>query len=153
MRMLIFVWTLAVVCGTSCTGVQQTDRQNQTALEGAVLLVQARRFAAMIAVDTVELASILAPDLTYTHTMGDTETKAQFLATLRSRWLKYESIEPDSVQVRIYRGTAVVTGRSAMQIIAGDRALSFEIRFIEVYQWNEGRWQLLAWQSTRLPES
>ena len=93
-----------------------------------------------------------APDLTYTHTTGQTETKAQFLATLRSQRLKYESIEPDSVQVRIHSGTAVVTGRSAMQVIAGDRELSFEIRFIEVYQWNDGSWQLLAWQSTNLPE-
>ena len=152
MRMLILLGTLAVVCGTSCTGAQQTDRHDQTALEGAVLLVQARRFAAMIAVDTAELGSILAPTLTYTHTTGHTETKAQFLAALRSQTLTYESIEPDSLQVRIHRGTAVVTGRSAMQVTANGRGLSFEIRFVEVYQWNDARWQLLAWQSTRLPE-
>ncbi len=149
----MWIRTAAVVLvGVAVCACQQPPQAEPPADVTAVLRVQARRFAAMIAVDTVELGSILAPDLTYTHTMGETETKAQFLATLRSRWLKYESIEPDSVQVRIHRGTAVVTGRSAMQVIAGDRELSFEIRFIEVYQWNDGRWQLLAWQSTRLPE-
>ena len=149
----MWIRTAAVVLvGVAVCACQQPPQAEPSADVTAVLQVQARRFAAMIAVDTVELADILGPDLTYTHTTGQTETKAQFLATLRSRSLKYESIDPDSVQVRIHRGTAVVTGRSAMQIVVGDRALSFAIRFIEVYQWNEGRWQLLAWQSTRLPE-
>ena len=152
MQKLPVLLTLAVVIGASCTDTQEAGRQDLASLERAVLQVQARRFAAMIAVDTVALNNILAPELTYTHTSGQTETKAQFLATLRSQDLIYKSIEPDSVQVRIHRWTAVVTGRSAMQVTAGDRELSLAIRFIEVYQWDDERWQLLAWQSTRLFE-
>jgi len=44
------------------------------------------------------------------------------------------------------------TGMSAMRVNAREQQLSFSIRFIEVYQKNDGSWQLVAWQSARLPE-
>ena len=102
--------------------------------------------------DIEELDVILADDLTYTHTTGQNETKDEFLSSLKSQKIKYESIEPKEVELRIYDSTAVVTGISAMQVSAGEQHFSFSIRFIEVYQKRDGNWQLVAWQSTRLPE-
>lgn len=116
-----------------------------------VLQTQQRRFNAMVRNDLAELEGILAEDLSYTHTTGVSETKPAFLATLRSGALRYEQIEPDSVRVRVYGSTAVVTGRARMRVRSPAQTLAFAIRFTEVYVRGEGRWRLAAWQSTRLP--
>ena len=82
----------------------------------------------MIDVDIAELGSILADDLTYTHTTCQTEIKAEFLSTLQSQTLRYESIEPKNVQVHMYGSTAVVTGLSEMRVTARDQEFAFAIR-------------------------
>lgn len=119
--------------------------------EREVLEVQARRFQAMTEADADELDTILADDLTYTHTTGNTQTKSAFLSALASG-LVYESIEPSEVQVRIYGSVAVVTGNSAMRVSAGEQQFALSIRFVEVYRQQADTWQLVAWQSTRMPE-
>ena len=84
------------------------------------------------------------------HSCGDTETKAQFLETLRSGRIVYEQIEPADVAVRMYGQTAVVTGRSTMHVRTGGRPQTFQIRFVEVDVATGGRWQMIAWEATRL---
>ncbi len=112
---------------------------------------QQRRFAAMVRQDLGAVATAVADDLTYTHTSGDTETKVEFLETLRSRRIVYEQIEPTDVGVRRYGDTAVVTGWSTMHIRADGQPATFQIRFLEVDVRRSGRWQMVAWQATRLP--
>ena len=132
--------------------VKEPDSARGTAVERQVLEVQAGRFQAMIDVDIEELDVVLSDDLTYTHTSGQIETKSEFLTSLRSQEITYESIKPQEIKIRIYDSTAVVTGISAMRINVREQQLSFSIRFIEIYQKSDANWQLVAWQSTRLPE-
>ena len=66
--------------------------------------------------------------------------------------LVYESIEPSDVQVRIYGSVAVITGNSAMRVSTGEQHFALSIRFVEVYRRQADTWQLVAWQSTRMPE-
>ena len=121
------------------------------AQETEVRQAQAARFAAMMRADVQAVAEHLGDELTYTHSGGDTETKAQFLETLRSGRIKYEQIEPADIVVRVYGRTAVVTGRSTMHVRSGGQAQAFQIRFIEVDVLRDGRWLMIAWQTTRLP--
>jgi predicted ester cyclase len=129
-----------------------TISPDRTDAEREVLLVQADRFRAMTENDISALESIFSDDLVYTHTTGRVETKAEFLSALHTRAVAYHSIEPMDVKVRIYDNTAVVTGASAMKVSAGAKDLAFSLQFIEVYENSKGRWRLLAWQSTRLPD-
>ncbi len=129
-----------------------TGPSGNNGAEKEVLLVQARRFRAMTENDVSALESILSDDLTYTHTTGRTETKAEFLSSLQARGIAYHSIEPTHVKVRISATTAVITGISAMKVSAGENNYEFSIRFIEVYENDEESWRLIAWQSTRLRE-
>src|SRR5438093_3891124 len=112
---------------------------------------RARRFQAMVSNDVEAMASYLADDLTYTHTGGDTETKTQFLETLRTGRLRYEDIEPTDVAVRVYEDVAVVTGRSKMRVRSARQTETFDIKFVEVDRRSTGRWLMVAWQATRLP--
>ncbi len=152
MRVVAFIFTIGLVLFVPVIWGQTSDSPTGTVVEREVLETQTRRFQAMMDVDIEELDVILSDDLTYTHTSGDIETKVEFLTSLQSQAIKYESIKPQETKIRIYGTSAVVTGISAMRISLGEQRLSFSIRFIEVYQKNDANWQLVAWQSTRLPE-
>lgn len=122
-----------------------------TAEEAEVRQIEGRRFEAIVRCDFAEIDRILADDLTYTHSSGRLETKAQFLAALQSG-LRFEAIEPEEVLVRVYGDAGLVTGRAQMRVRSQDRQTSFAVRFTTVYVKRQGRWQMVAWQSTRLPE-
>jgi ketosteroid isomerase-like protein len=123
-----------------------TDRPVQQA--AAVRDVERARFRAMVANDVEELSRLLADDVVYIHSNGEVESKADFLRRLRSGSLRYRSVEPADVRVRIYGHTAVTTGRSRMAVTSAGADREFEIRYTAVYAANAGRWQLVSWQST-----
>jgi hypothetical protein len=118
----------------------------------ALLTTNAARFTAKVRGDLAGLDTLLAPDLTYIHSDGALESKAQFLATLRTGRLRYEAISPYDLEERIYGEAGVVTGRSAMRVRVGQDLLRFSIRFTAMYRREGRRWVLVAWQATRLTE-
>jgi uncharacterized protein YciI/ketosteroid isomerase-like protein len=113
--------------------------------------VETRRFKAMTDQDTVALDRILSDDLTYTHSSAQVDTKAKFMASIRSGELKYVSIAPSDLQVRAYGNAAVVTGRAAIKAEVHGQPMSMELRFTDTYSFQDGRWQMVAWESTRMP--
>ena len=143
------VTALAAV-GVAQTASPEAGRASQ--IERQLIDVERQRFAAMVAANVGTLERLLADELTYTHTTGTTDTKAELLASLSSGALKYLSIEPEEMRARPYDEVGVVTGRAAMKVRTGGQELAFRIAFTDVYVRRDGRWQMVAWQSTRLPE-
>ena len=125
----------------------------QDSATARVLAADNQRFAAMMRADTAALRTRLADDLAYTHTTGARQNKAEFLCTLASGQLRYRSIAPTERTVRFLGAEgAVVVGRSNMQVESGGQVLAFAIRYLAVYRRVAGEWQLVTWQSTRLPD-
>jgi hypothetical protein len=149
LSVLIVVPALSLALGHA-TG--KAVQQNQSAIEKEISQLESRRFQAMMQADTAVLDSILSDELTYIHTSGQVDTKAQFIEALRSGELKYESISPDDVKVRIHKAAAVVAGHARMKVKSRGQTQSFSIRFLDVYARRNDRWQMVAWQSTRVPE-
>jgi len=85
----------------------------------AVLAAEDQRFDAMVRGDTAALRSLLADGLTYTHSDGAQQSKAEFLQTIGSGALRYQSIKAEGRVVRLRGGVGVVTGRSAMRVTVG----------------------------------
>lgn len=111
------------------------------------------RFAAMLSRDVAALRRILADDLTYTHSSGQLESKEQFLDSIASGAFQYLAILPEgALDVRVYGDTAVVTGKGTFRVKAGGEERSLKLRFTDVYISRDGVWQMVAWQSTRLPD-
>ena len=48
--------------------------------------------------------------------------------------------------------TVVLTGIARIKVSANGKALAFGVRFTDVYANRGGRWQMVTWQSTRLPD-
>lgn len=117
----------------------------------AILKLEDQRFKAMVAGDVSALERILADDLTYIHSNGQLETKVEFLARLRSGDLKYHAMPRSDVKVSILGCAAIVTGKVDADVESKGQRLSFPMRFTDVYlKKNDGRWQMVAWQSSRI---
>ena len=120
--------------------------------EKQIVELERARLKAMIDADSEALNSILSDDLTYIHTTTREDSKKSLIGSLVSGRLSYESMDTEDVKIRIYGDAAVVTGSAAIKVSSGGRLLEFSILFTDVYAKQDGRWQMVAWQSTRKPE-
>jgi hypothetical protein len=117
--------------------VQKTETQRvQTLLKG----------------DFKSFARFLADDLTYTHSNGKVDSKTSLLTALQEGKLQYKSLVEEEVQARRYGGTVVLTGKANLVVASAGNELKFFARFTLVYAEIKGKWQVVAWQTTRLPE-
>lgn len=101
---------------------------------------------AVIQKDEATLQRVLADDLSYSHANGRTQNKSEYIAAILKTG-RYESFTEADTQVRVYGGTAVLTGYVDVKIGGRD---SYRVRTLEVYVLNNGRWQMAAKQSARV---
>ena len=113
-----------------------------------ILALEDRRIEAMVKGDVRALGEILADDLIYTHTTARLDTKASFIDAVKTGKSNYKSVDRKDVEVRSLGDTAVVTGHAKFHVGVN----KFEARFIDVYAKRNGAWQMVAWQSTRVPD-
>jgi ketosteroid isomerase-like protein len=114
--------------------------------------VEKQRFAAMTAPDLTALGQMLADELYYCHSNGDVQNKQQLLDALRTKQLRYSAIELREFQARMYGDVALGNGLATIHAsMGGGPLMTLEIRYADAYVWREGRWQLVTWQSTRIP--
>ena len=132
--------------------VMQDAIADDASMRQSALEFQSARFRAMVDADMESLQEFLDDDLTYSHTTGWTETKAEFMSTVESEKIDYVSMIPSDVKVRTYGDIAVISGLSKMQGSVGERSVSFTIRFLDVSRRVGDSWQLVAWQSVKIPE-
>ncbi len=123
----------------------------QTKTEKKLVELEKKRFAAMVAVDFAMLREMLADDLRYTHSNAKFETKAEFLTEITDGTLRYQKMEPEQIVVKVFKKTAVITGLVYVSVKQGDRTVDSQLRYTDVWQKRGGRWQMVAWQSTRVP--
>ncbi len=60
-------------------------------------------------------------------------------------------LEQRELRARIIGEAGLVSGVSALQGRQGEEPFDFTLRFLDVYAWRDGRWQLVASQDTHLP--
>ncbi|HTA18926.1 MAG TPA: nuclear transport factor 2 family protein, partial [Polyangia bacterium] len=79
------------------------------------------------------------------------QTKAQLLDDLKTGKLQFKKIEPGELQIRVYGATAIINGTAKFSVVSNGEAKDINLRFTDVWVDHAGRWQLVAWQSTKLP--
>jgi ketosteroid isomerase-like protein len=117
----------------------------------SVLEFEARRFEAMTRADTAALRPMLADELVYVHSNALKENKLEHLSAIASRQLVYEKMEREQVSVRFYGKTALLNGTAKVQGILNGKAFELRLFYASVYRKKRGSWQLLNWQSTKIP--
>jgi ketosteroid isomerase-like protein len=79
---------------------------------------------------------------------GSEIPKEGLLAALAAGQVRFESIEPAERRVRQYGEAAIVTGRTAMRIRAGDEPVMVQSRYSLVFVRAAGQWRFVSAQGT-----
>ena len=140
----LLVWAAAL--STGCAP-NRADPPEASDARGAILAADRLRIDAMIADDTGALDALLHEELVYTHSNGKVDTKSSLMETLAQGDIDYLKIERGAEAVRLGRNAGVVSAPVEMEVAAGGQLHQITGVFTAVYFWQDGRWQLVAYQS------
>ena len=116
-----------------------------------VIELDCKRMRAMEARDYTFLESVLADKLVYIHSSSSIQTKTSLLSNMKSGSTIYAALEPLHVDAQDLGEVVVLTGMARAEGVVNGEPVSFKVRFIDTYAWRDERWQMVAWQSTRVP--
>jgi len=119
--------------------------------ERAIIDLDRKRMRAMVAKDVETLESLLADDLIYTHSSARLDTKRSLIQGMVSGTTVYTGIKPSGVKAQDLGDTVVLTGIAHIDVVSNGTPNAFGVRFTDVYTRRDDRWQMVTWQSTRLP--
>lgn len=105
---------------------------------------------AMAGGDMAALDAIIAPDWSMTSPDGQRSTRAESMADLRSGALKFESMVPSGIEVKMFGDTAIVTGTSKDKGTYKGQDISGEYRFTDVFVKRDGKWMAVSTHVTRV---
>ncbi len=113
--------------------------------------VEARRIRALLEGNREALEEVLDDDLTYTHTNGTMDRKADFVGKIADGIYMYRGFEVHDLQVRMLDDeTGLAAGEALMTIQVGQDRVVVPLRFLSVYVRRGKTWRMIAYQSTRL---
>ena len=93
-----------------------------------------------------------ASEFIFTDAQGKVSDRKEDLAGEPGCKKSNASATIDSAEVRLYGTTAVVVARSTISATSRDgQPVIRRSRFTDVFAWRDGRWQLVAGHSSRLP--
>lgn len=106
---------------------------------------------AMMRGDGETLDRVMADDFFFTYPL-EGDDKAQFISDVTSGDLKIQHISRETVSVRVFGSTAVLTARDSATWLYHGRELSGQYKIIKVFTERAGRWQLCAVQACPMQE-
>jgi hypothetical protein len=137
---------LTLVC-TCLTFMALAQKADVASLKQAEL----NRFKVMVAKDRAGLEAAFHMDLVYFHSSGVADTKDSYVASIFTGKSNYQSIEPTEMMTRVYGKTGINTGIvNIVTINAEGKEAPLKLRFTDVFVFEDGRWQMVSWQSTKL---
>ena len=120
----------------------------------ALRTAETARFEAQVNADAAKLGKLLDDGLEYTHSNGDLDTKQSFIDSLTSGTRDYISSVATIETVRIFGDVGVIRGKARVTVGGKDRQpQDLHIGYTDIWLWKDGRWQMTAWRSMRMPDS
>jgi hypothetical protein len=148
-RTVIILWAAVVFSATSDAQGSAAGALNKTQL--AVLDAESHRFRAQVERDAATLRLLMADEVSYTHSTGVRQDKTEYIADIETGKTIYRSIEASDQKVRLYGSTAIVTGTVKLSVTNAGVAREVSLAYTDIHVKRQGRWQLVAWQSTAAP--
>ena len=121
------------------------------AIKAEIKGLEDRRFQAMIDNDFGALNKLLGPDLIYTHSTARIDTKESLIGNMKSGRTVYTGLEASDVVAQDLGDAVVLTGIAQIKVVSNGAPNGFGVRFTDVYARRNGAWQMVTWQSTKLP--
>ena len=121
----------------------------QTKEESAIMNLSRTKFRWMVEGKTDSLNIILDERLSYIHSNGWVQTKKEFIEDFKGK-LIYHDISISEMHVRVYRRSAVVTGKGRFTVSLNGNRSETNLFFTEVYIRNGNKWKLASRHANRL---
>jgi hypothetical protein len=116
-----------------------------------VLAAEDRRYEALLGPDLPTLERLFHERLSYAHSSGVRDTKAEYLAKIENGYYDYTRSDHPVERVDVVGDTAVVSGRMTADLLVQGEPKSLDVLALAVWTKESGEWQLLAYASTPLP--
>ena len=143
----VLLCALALTSG--CVTVTVSDSQSSRT---EVEQVERARFQAWVRKDMAALERVIATDVLYCHSTGVCQNKAELIQFITGGQSVYKAMDVLQLTPKDYGDdTVVVNGKLDMKVETAGQLASFQAIYTDVYVKRDGRWQLVRWQSTRLP--
>jgi ketosteroid isomerase-like protein len=144
MTRILGALTLAVTIGAGAYAQKSAD-----ATADEIRTMEHQWNEARARADVTTLERILVDDWTVTHANGTTDTKARYLADLRSGARKFSGgVSESDLTVRQYGDTAVAAGSSNSTVTLNGRAQGGALHFTRVYVKQNGAWRMIVSHAT-----
>ncbi len=101
--------------------------------------------------DGETLDRIMADDFIFTYPL-EGDDKAQFIGDVTSGDLKVEHISRETLGVRVFGSTALLTARDSATWLYHGREISGQYKIIKIFAERNGQWQLCAIQACPMPQ-
>jgi ketosteroid isomerase-like protein len=157
-----FILILAAGIAAVSVSSERSDGDQNSRVEREVRELEAQLNRAVIEGDRGFFERILAADFTHTNHTGKFKTRAEWMAENKFASSKEEPkvgktsyivFDVDDLAVRIYGETAVVTGRSTPKgRNSKGESIRGQYRFLRVWVHQQGKWQVVAFEGTRIAE-
>jgi hypothetical protein len=119
--------------------------------EAALRQAEQARFDANVSADAKALGELLADNLEYTHSNGDLDSKSSFIESLTTGKRDYVATTASIESLRIFGDVAVIRGKARVTVADQGQSRDLDLRYLDVWLWKNGKWQMTAWQSARMP--
>ncbi|MBW8815139.1 MAG: nuclear transport factor 2 family protein [Caulobacterales bacterium] len=108
---------------------------------------------AQVKSDKAALERLLAPDYQLANSSGKVETKDEFIADQLAPGYKLNPFTVEAPIERVMGDVALMGGVADLSGTDGGKAFSVRLRFLDVWQKRDGRWQVVFTQAGRVPAS
>lgn len=106
---------------------------------------------AEIGIDEPVLQDVLSGDLLAVDSTGQTQTKAEYIASIVTGRVHWEHSDPDQYRIHIYGDMAVMVHRTAIQGSVDGHPVDGYSRATHMWHREHGVWRVVAQQITRIP--
>lgn len=140
--------------GHGYTAVEQTPGYSSSSTADQIKTLQKKLNDALIQGDISTLDRLYSDDYVSLSASSGNANKRQLLDAVRSGDAKFDSIETEDQQVRVYGDTAVATGTTKTKSHSKAKGdVNGEQQFTRVWVKRNGRWQSVSFQSTPVGEA
>lgn len=120
----------------------------QGAAEDSVRAVEMARRDALLHADTVALSRMIAPEFIEISRLGQIRTREDNIREIAAGVLKLQTINYDSLTVRMYGNVALLFGIADNTGTFRGFPFAGKIRYTRVFVRRDGRWQAVSMQQT-----
>jgi len=123
----------------------------QSVSEKFILHLSKKKFDWLINKQYDSLAGLLDEKIQFIHSNGWIQNKEEVTGDIKSGKVNYQKIEIKESQVRLYKGTAIVTGKGRFEGAAHNTPFAVDLCYTEVYIKSGNLWKLASRHANKMP--